>query len=189
MKTLTFILLLIISCSQDKQLKYGKVVISPQHMYEAENTYFPHDHFIESELGELLEKSVEIKTANDKTEIINHYNDGYSGHKVRFIINSKLEIEVVEYDEWSDIEYGSESKYTVEQVILTLNSKPTFDSRLIGHYTLKIREDFNPGKLLKNEGVEPNLSYRTFNGKFKIYSEEEKRKGLEWVNQQTLESF
>jgi hypothetical protein len=163
---------------------YGNITISPQLIYEDENSYFPHDHFINFELGELLDKSVELNKLNNGYELINTYNDGYSGHEIKINYNSNLKITNVDFKEWSDMVDGSETKYTVEDIIFSTNQIPNESKNLIGHYTLNIKEDYKAGKFLRKEGVKDKTTYRTFNGKFKFYNKAEIQHGLNWVKEQ-----
>lgn len=182
MRITTLILfgLLNFSChSQSGQ--YGKAIITYQPNYEEENEYFHHDHFVTVDMQGLLDTAVSIKIADNQVIITNTFNSGYTGHKIQFIISSDLEIKDVTYVDWSDYIDGSEKKYKVEKAILSMNVNP-FDFKLVtGHYTLQIREDYFAGQLLKEIGKKDTTTYMIFNGKFKIYSDQEIKKGRKWV--------
>jgi hypothetical protein len=186
MKKLTIILITILAFKQFGLGQIGKIAICPQFIYEEENSYFPHDYFIEENLGELLDESLSLEKVNDKFVLTNVYNNEFTGHEIIIEFNDKLEIYQVDYDEWSDMINGSETNYTVENIIISTNENPseTETQGLVGHYTLLIREDFKAGQILKNEGVNDTTYYSTFNGKFKVYNDKERSLGLEWVESQ-----
>jgi hypothetical protein len=172
---------LILSCNQESGF-YGKAIVSPYHyVYEEDNIYFPHDYFIEKNLEGLLKNALTIDKIDNFIIITNKYNDGFSGHKIVFHIDENLDIEKVEYDDWNDIEDGSEIKYSVEKIILSISENPFTNNNLVGHYTLQIKEEYTVGELLENEGFKDTTTFRIFNGKFKFYTEREKLNGKEWV--------
>lgn len=161
--------------------QYGKAIITYQPNYEEKNEYFPHDHFVAIDMQLLLDTAVSIKVADKQVIIKNTYNDGYTGHEIQFIISSDLEIKNATYINWSDNIDGAERKYKVEKVIMSMNVNP-FDNKLVtGHYTLQIREDYFAKQLLKEIGRKTTTTYMIFNGKFKIYSEQEMNKGRKWL--------
>ncbi len=176
---LGLLMLFQIACSDNGQ--YGKAIITYQPNYEEENEYFHHDHFVAVDMEGLLDTAVSIKVADNQVIITNTFNSGYTGHKIQFIISSDLDIVDVTYEDWSDYIDGSEKKYKVEKVILSMNANP-FDNKLVtGHYTLQIREDYFAGQLLKETGRKDTTTYMIFNGKFKIYSDQEIKKGRKWL--------
>lgn len=169
------------SCKSD-DVGYGKAIITPYHyIYKNDNIYFPHDFFMEIGSEGMLPNALIIDKNEDLVSITNRYNDGFSGHKISFQISKALTIESVAYDDWTDVEDGSESHYTVEKIILALSGNPFTDEHLVGHYTVQIREKYTAGEILKDEGINDTTTFRVFNGKFKNYSEEEKLKGRDWV--------
>ena len=162
--------------------QYGKAIISPfQLIYENEDSYQPHDHFMASDM---MEKPVEIIVNNKLLTISNTFNDGFTGHNVKIDLTPELHISSVKYNEWSDVEDGSNTEYSVEKIILTLNTNPFQDSLITGYYSLQIRNEYNAGRLLKTAGANDTTYYSVKNGKFKIYSKEAIRKGKDWVNNQ-----
>jgi hypothetical protein len=173
--------LLILSCNSKGGI-YGNAIVSSNHnVYEEDNIYFPHDYFIGKSLDGLLDNVLTLNKIDDFIIITNKYNDGFSGHKISFQVKENLHIENVEYDQWDDIEDGSETKYFVEKVILFLNDNPFTNTLITGHYTLQIKEEYTAGDLLENEGFIDTTAFRIFHGKFKVYSEQEKQNGKEWV--------
>lgn len=172
--------LLIIS-SQFLYGQYGKAVLTHQPIYEAENLFFPHDHFEELDMNGLLDTAVSIVKEANYLAITNTSNNGFTGHEVKFTITDAFEITSVKYTEWTDVDDGSEITHSVEKVILSLNDNPFIKASLTGHYTLQIREDFLAGEILEEHGVNDTTTYKVFYGRFKIYSEQEKAKGREWV--------
>jgi len=182
MNSLTHIILaLLIFSGQSLFGQMGRAVVTHQYIYELDNSYFPHDYFVASDMAELLDTAVSILGDEQTLKITNTFNDGFTGHEVQFVLSSDLEITRVDYREWTDIIDGSKTDYTVDKVVLSMNENP-FKSELIsGHYTLQIREDYFSGEQLRKEGVTDTTTYRIFNGKFKVYSEKEKEKGREWI--------
>lgn len=182
MRITTLILFGLLNFSCHSQTgQYGKAIITYQPSYEEENEYFHHDHFVTVDMQGLLDTAVSINVADKQVIIKNTFNDGYTGHEIQFIISSDLEIKDVTYTDWSDYIDGAEKKYKVEKAILSMNVNP-FDNKLVtGHYTLQIREDYFAGQLLKEMGRKDTTTFMIFNGKFKIYSEEEIKKGRKWV--------
>ena len=159
----------------------GRAVISYQPIYEEENNFFPHDHFLTVDMDGLLDTAVFIQKIEQGMEIKNIYNDGFTGHSIEFQITPSLEIENVNYREWTDVIDGSEIKFHVEKAILSMNENPFDHNLIVGHYSLQIRRDYFAGELLTPEGVGDTTSYEVFHGKFKIYSDLEKKKGRDWI--------
>lgn len=174
------ICLLIITCHSVFG-QFGQAIISYQPIYENENNYFPHDHFLAEDMGGILDSAVSIKIQNEELLITNTFNSGFTGHEIQFSLSTELKILRVTYDEWSDMIDGSETKFIVEKVILSINKNPFEETLISGHYTLQIKEEYSAGEILKNEGIKDTITYKVFNGKFKIYSEEEIKNGKEWV--------
>lgn len=169
---------MILGCS-DQKSEFGNAIITQfQPIYENEDDYFPHDFFITSDV---LKKPVEIRNSKDSLTIVNIYNSGFDGHRVLIQLTLDLKLLDVKYDEWHDVEDGSNTKYKVEKIILTLSADPFMDSLLTGYYSLQIRHDYEAWSILGNEGVQDTTYYSVFNGKFKLYSNEEIKKGKEWV--------
>jgi len=160
--------------------QFGKAIISNQLTYEEENSHFRHDQFLVSDMQGLLDTAVSIVRVNKQTIIENTFNDGYTGHQIKFTISPDLNISDIIYTEWTDNIDGSETKYKVEKAILSMNANP-FDNKFVtGHYTLQIREDNFAGQLLKKIGRKDTTTYMVFNGKFKVYSDNEIRMGWNW---------
>jgi len=159
----------------------GRAVVTHQYIYELDNSYFPHDYFVASDMAELLDTAVSILGDEQTLKITNTFNDGFTGHEVEFVLSSDLEIIRVDYREWTDMIDGSKTDYTVDKVVLSMNENPFKSELIAGHYTLQIREDYFSGEQLRKEGVTDTTTYRIFNGKFKVYSEKEKEKGREWI--------
>ncbi len=101
--TLTLFLL---SCK--KEVKYGKVVLTEQGIYEENDDFLPHDYFIEEAMGEFLDTAVSISISENQAILTNTYNDGYSGHQVKMIITQDLEVVSITYIDWIHVEDGSE---------------------------------------------------------------------------------
>ncbi len=162
----------------------GQAIITYQPIYEEDNNYFPHDYFLKLDMDGLLDTAASIKTNDNNLIITNTFNDGFTGHEVQFTISPKLEIINAIYGEWTDVIDGSESKFSVDKAILSFSNNPFEEKLITAHYTLKIRQDYYAGKLLSKEGVNDTTTFRIFNGKFKLYSENEKLKGREWILEQ-----
>jgi hypothetical protein len=167
---------MIFACTPKKE-KYGKLVVLEHYfVYEIDDSYYPHDYFVEVDLQEWLDTSLFVEKRNNHLKIINKSLVG----RVEFTISKNLDILNVEYDGWNYIN-GYETQYTVEKVILSMNVNPFESDQITGHYTLQIRETFLAEKQLKEEGVNDIVTFSTFNGKFKVYSEQEKEKGRDWI--------
>jgi hypothetical protein len=69
----------------------------------------------------------------------------------------------------------------IEKAIVSMNSNPFHNQLVAGRYSLQVREEYFAGEMLKSEGVSDTIVYRIFNGKFKLYSENEKSKGKDWI--------
>ena len=180
MKTITYIIIgfLLFACTS-KECESGKLIlVEYQPVYEEDNTYFPHDYFVE--VG-TYGTALSIEKDNNYLKITNVFNGGLSGHRIEFTISKNLNIKKVKYDRWLDVIDGSETKYVVEKAILSINTNPFESSQIVGYYTLQIRKEFSAGKILKKEGVNDTVTFDIFNGKFKVYSELEKEKGRDWV--------
>lgn len=161
--------------------QFGSAVLTGQFIYEADNTYFPHDYFVTQDMAELLDTAVSILGDEQTLKITNTFNDGFTGHEVEFVLSSDLEIIRVDYQEWTDMIDGSMTEYTVEKAVLSMNESPFKSELITGHYTLQIKEHYFAGEQLRQEGATDTTTYRIFNGKFKVYSEKEKEKGREWI--------
>lgn len=182
MNNLTHILIgILILSSYSLFGQFGQAVINYQPNYEEENNFFPHDYFLTVDMDGLLDTAVFIRKIEQGIEIKNIYNDGFTGHSIEFQISPNLEIENVNYQEWTDLIDGSEIKYSVEKAILSMNEDPYTQEHITGHYSLQIKRDYIAGELLRREGVKDTTSYEVFHGKFKIYSDQEKQKGREWI--------
>ena len=174
-------IVIILSCTRQNPY-YGKAIITDYvPIYENEDNYIPHDHFMTSDM---LDKPVEIKASKNNLSISNTYNSGFSGHQVKITLTPDLTLSDVKYEEWDDVEDGSNIKYTVEKIILSLNKNPFKDSLFTGYYSLQIRQDYKAGSILGKEGVNDTTYYSVCNGKFRLYTPEEKNKGKEWVLEQ-----
>ncbi|MFT6970009.1 MAG: hypothetical protein ACJAXX_000573 [Roseivirga sp.] len=159
----------------------GRAALTYQYVYELDNTYFPHDYFVASDMAELLDTAVSILGDEQTLKITNTFNDGFTGHEVKFLLSSDLGIIEAEYQEWTDMIDGSELDYTEEKVVLSMSENPFKSELITAHYTLQIREDYFAGKQLRKKGAKDTTAYRIFNGKFKLYSEKEKEKGRDWI--------
>lgn len=161
--------------------QYGKAYISDEILYEYEKNdiYYQYDNFLNE--SDFLDTALAIKRSKNNILIFNKTNNGFSGNKVEITISEDLNIIKVEYDQWFDAINGSESKYTVEKIILSLSSNPFYNKNISGYYILQIREDVDIGDLLRSEGQKDTTYYKTFHGKFKEYSKEEIEKGREWI--------
>lgn len=90
----------------------GKAEIVELKNYEKEDDYFPHDCSMESDM---LDKTIEIEKNGKKLTIKNIANDGFTGHSIKFELNSQLEIKKVDYEEWTDVLGRSSMNYTIEK--------------------------------------------------------------------------
>jgi len=174
MKKIANLLLLIIGFSSSIFAQLGKVAISPQIMYEDNNSYFAHDYFVEKEFTKSLDYALKHEHKDGLYSIENKFDDGYSGHYILIKLNSELEIMHVEYDEWKEFDDPSDTRHQVENIILSTNQLPRKVENLIGHYTL----------LIKTVSKSADTRYHTFNGKFRFYSENGKQKGKDWIHSQ-----
>lgn len=159
----------------------GNLIVTDQPIYEIEDSYFPHDYFLATEMGGLLDKAVELEYIGDSVLIRNTYSSGFGGHSIEFIISKSFEIKSVEYKYSGDVIDGSSINYTVEKAIVSVDKNPYKSKEITGHYTIQIREEYIAGNILEKEGVKDSTYYTIFNGKFKVYSEEEIRNGKDWV--------
>jgi len=143
----------------------GKAEIVELKNYQKEDGYFPHDCSMESDM---LEKAIELDKNDNELAIQNIANDGFTGHSIKFQLNSKLEIKKAEYDEWTDVLDGSSTNYQIDRIKLKLNSDPFNSKNLIGYYTLYMTGDYKAGDILEKEGVKDEQFERVFKGKFNI---------------------
>lgn len=185
MKTIVYIIIgvILFSCTSKKE-NFGKLlIIENQYYYENEDIYFPHDYFVEVDLQRWngwLDTVLFLEKTKDHLIITNQFNDGLSGHEIKFTISKNLDITNIEYESWMDIINGEKSEYTVEKVIFYVNDNPFECSQITGFYTLQIREDvFYANKIKYN--ANDTTFFRIFYGKFKVYSEKEKTNGRDWV--------
>jgi len=158
--------------------QFGKAIITEQPQYESYNIYEPHDNFMLVETpGYYLDNPLTLKFEKDGLTIENKISDGFTGHSIYMHLSHELEITDVKYYEWTDFYDGSYSEYTVEKIMFSLDKNPFIEKYVVGHYTLKICENFYDGFLTEKNWI-PNpkgnkTSYKSFHGKFKIYTEEE----------------
>jgi len=181
MRKFTFLFISILGLVYPASAQFGKIVVSPQNIYEDINSYHPHDYFLEEKLTEFTDYVLKYSKEDGIHHIENIFWDGYMGHEVKISFNSELDIIQVEYDEIHTFEDGSETSYKVENIIFSANQSPTDSENLVGHYTLIIKSIYEAGEIQSNEGGRDTIEYYIFNGKFKFYSENEKLKGKEWV--------
>lgn len=102
MRTITYILIvfLFLGCAS-KNRDYGKFIINKyQPIYEDDDSYFPHDYFVENIHGMMAGPGLFVKKENNHLKIINKSHDGFTGHKVEFTLSNENEIINVEYDSW-----------------------------------------------------------------------------------------
>jgi hypothetical protein len=183
---IVLMIILVFGCN-DNNTKFGKAIITDIiPVYENANIYFPHDYFMKSDY---LEHPIEVTKTDNQIMISNIFNDGFSGHYVSFKIDKKFNIIGVSFHDWTDMLDGSETKHTIEKVILSFNNNPFENQNFIGFYTLQIKHNFFAGKLLASEGVKDTTYYSIFNGKFKIYNKEEMIKGEKWIIDQNEIKF
>ena len=168
------------ACTSKKE-NFGKlIIVEYQQIYEDNDIYFPHDFFVEIDMQEWLDTALFVDKKDNYLVITNHFNDGFSGHKITFTVSKNLEIANVEYDSWTDSFNGGESKYSVEKVIFSVDTNPFECSQITGFYTLQIREDIFYADKIKY-GANDTVNFYIFNGKFKVYSEQEKANGRDWI--------
>ena len=186
MKALLYIIIgiLLFSCTSKKE-NFGKLIIKDDFypIYENDDIYFSYDYFVEVDLQRWngwLDTVLLFKKTNNYLIITNQFNDGLSGHRIIFTISKNLDITNVEYVTWTDNFNGGESTYTVEKVIFNVNDNPFECSQITGYYTLQIREDIFIVDKIKYGDHDTTVFY-VCHGKFKVYSEEEKTKGRDWV--------
>ena len=185
MKKIVYIIVgvFLFSCTSKKE-NLGKLVIVDSYpIYENDDMYFPHDYFVEvkqQEWNGWLDTAVFLQKVNNHLIITNHNHNGFSGHRIKFTISKNLDITNVDYDMSFDTYSGGESTYTVEKVIFIVDTNPFETSQITGFYTLQIRDDFFVEDKVKYGDRDTTMFY-LFHGKFKVYSEEEKTKGRDWV--------
>jgi len=159
--------------------QYGKAIISPLPYYETNDNYFPHDYFIREDLEGFLDTAVFIKSNSGLIQILNKYNDGFSGHEIRLKINSNLEIKEASYDHWSDVIIpDTKSEYLVEKVILSFENNPFNNKYPEARYVLQIRQDIYDTRTDARKGPS---AYEIFKGKFKVYTDKERQMGRDQV--------
>ena len=171
--------LILFACTSKKE-NFGKLIImGDQCIYENDDIYYPHDYFKEVFWQECYidtPKFIIVEKQNSHLVITNES----IGHKIDFEIAKDLEIENVEFNRWFETFNGTESKYTVEKVIFSVDCNPFECDHITGFYTLQIRDHILSTDI-KNYGDIDTVMFYTFNGKFKVYSELEKANGRDWV--------
>jgi hypothetical protein len=185
MKTILYIIIgiFLFSCTSKKE-NFGKLlIIENQYFYENDDIFSPHDYFVEVDMQRWngwLDTALFLRKANNHLIIANQFNDGLSGHKIKFTISKNLDITNIEFESWTDVINGGKSKYTAEKVIFSVNTNPFECSLITGFYTLQIREDIFYTDKAKYGANDTSIFY-IFNGKFKVYSEKEKKNGRDWI--------
>ena len=181
MKKIVYIIVgvLLLSCTSKKE-NFGKFIINENFYpsYENDEIYIPHDYFEEIELQEWngwIDTLVFIQKMNDHLIITNKK----FGSEIKFTISKNFDIKNVEY-KGHDVYQGSESTFTVEKVIFSMDANPFECSHITGFYTLQIRQDIFIHDKIKYGDLDTTMFY-VLRGKFKVYSEEEKTKGRDWV--------
>jgi hypothetical protein len=178
------VILTFFGCSQEQYRNglFGNAIISAYNRpYEDQDIYVPHDIFMNSDF---LDVDLSLTRHGDSLIIENELNTGFSGHHVKILLTSDLQIHSVDFGEFFDVVDGSSTEAIVEKIILKLDKNPFLDTLVTGHYILQIRNEYSPGELLSSEGVPDTVYYSTFSGKFKNYSKEEIEKGRDWVVEQ-----
>lgn len=165
MKFYLYLILLITSCN----VVIGQKLNIDKDLKELDHNRYT-DFYICKEKEYLFEEGIStVKFVNNDTIYIeNESNTGYSGIHISFKIDRKLNISNVEYYTWDDIENGSSTDYEIQEVYLTLNKNP-FEKgvrNLMGIYKLKVKSDFDPGKILSKEGVKPKIKIFNYTAAF-----------------------
>lgn len=145
------------------QTKLGKSDIVKLTHYEKEDEYFPHDCSMESAI---LKKAIELDKKEKHFIIKNIANNGFTGHSIEIRLNTELEIEDADYNEWTDILDGSTTTFKIDKVELKLNSNPFKKTNFIGYYTIYMTGHYKAGEILSKEGVKDEVFSREFKGKF-----------------------
>ena len=186
MKALLYVIIgiLLFSCTSKKE-NFGKLIINESFdpFYENDDIYFSFDYFVEANLQSWngwLDTVLFLRKTNENLIITNQFNDGLAGLRVIFTISKNLDITNVEYMSWMDVFNGGESSYTVEKVIFYVSDNPFECSQITGYYTLQIRYDIFIADKIKY-GDHDTTVFHVSHGKFKVYSEEEKANGRDWV--------
>jgi hypothetical protein len=153
---------------------YGSVIINPELNYEVNDSFEKHDNFQNIRYGDfLLEPTVSIEVFDDYLIIGNCLNDGLTGYQIKFKISKELKILDAVYDEWTDVIDGSKTINTVEEITLSLNTNPFANKYFEGRYEILIKQDFKAGEYLALDEIKDTITIKEFNGKFKIYNENE----------------
>jgi len=183
MKIMVYIIsgFIFFSCTSKKE-NFGKIRIVEDFypIYENDDSYIPHDYFEEVDLQRYIGwpdtlLALSLKRTNNHLIIT---NKGH-GHTIIFTISKNLDILNVEYRGYDVFQEG-ESKSTVEKVIFYVNTNPFECSHIKGYYTLQIRDDIFFADKIRYDDRDTTMFY-VYNGKFKFYSEEEKKNGRDWV--------
>ncbi|MFI0431225.1 hypothetical protein [Mariniflexile sp. HMF6888] len=157
------ILILLTNTNCIGQEKLGNAEVVELRNYEKDDEYFPHDCSMESDM---LDNAIELDKNGNILTIKNIANDGFTGHSIKFQLNSQLEVKKAEYAEWTDALDGSSTNYTINRVELKLNSDPFKNNSLIGYYTFYMTGHYKAGEILKKEGVKDEIFNREIKGKF-----------------------
>jgi len=174
------ILSLSIVCSC-RQSGLGYAIINPNlSNYETDSTSCSFDRLHTSRLSP---RPVRISRVGNLLNIENTQNDGFNGIDIEIILNPQLKIMDANYYHWGDIIDGNETSYRIKKINLELNKNPFLDSIITGRYSLLINHKIRINKELKRLGIKDTSFFSTFNGKFKIYSDDEIKTNM------TLEHF
>ena len=132
-------------------------------------------------MGSKMESSI-IISKDSICRIVNSYSDHWNGNYISISLNKDLKIIDAIFRENSHLDSGTDAVVTVENAILTLSKNPFHSqSDIHGRYTLLIKNDFTPNQKEKSEGMEPQVWFKTFEAKFKIFSQQDVEKGYSVV--------
>jgi hypothetical protein len=161
--------LIIANSCQQSRLGYA-TINSNLATYESDSVYFPFDRLHSSELSP---RPVRISKEGDLLIIANTYNEGLSSIDIAITLNPQLKIMDVHFDRWNDVINGSKTDYIIKKITLEIDKNPFQDSIITGRYSLEIKSTVRTNKELRKQGIKDTTFYSTFNGKFKIYRDED----------------
>ena len=150
--------------------QYGIVIVEPLTLYEIDDGYLEHDHFVQ-EGNDMMDSALNLSLGDSTLVITNTSNTGFHGHQIKFTIDRKLEIVDVQYSSWTDdFISGAHHEQSVQNVILSLNDNPFKNEYVQGRYVIHARDDLIiDDKELLDLGYSNESSHHTLKGKFKFY--------------------
>lgn len=160
-------------------------IVDINYFYEYNDSYWPFDFFIKNETTSIPSLKIQLKSPNSIV-IENNYSDYYTGQSIKFHLDSNLNITNTEYYSYTDVLIeGVKEIESIENVILYFNQNPFHDTNgLIGQYTALIKTETIVNDTASEMKNIESIYYHRLNGKFKVYSSDEKKMTKKWCREQ-----